>query len=653
MSETDVAGVVSGVLEISELAAKVSVRLYSLSRMIKEAIKPLEVLSNDVASIGAVLNQLGHQLKKAEDLQVGSSTLVTSVDDLVEECSNVFGSIDKALDGNNTGSRAILGLQHYVHITSLKPQLVVLETSLDRLKTPLALMLNVLIYAEQLKRCVPILVLRYTGHSWTYVLTTVTGLCSQENTSLVKDQQELIRVLNEERKERERRFHKLTFENKTAADGTSTNKALRKGLPADQQDPSQEAENKELKARKIWTKEEWGDRQDRPTRKGSSFPRKISVIGRVSGRVRGKVRIPRRIRDEEDDDSSLLDMASFLKSTGPDTPHNSGEDTITLSLSNDRSRSQHRARKPVVRGDDSNLMSFFREVSPGIKRTNTPRTPRNIIPVRHITEPMTPPLTAGKDTDNRTPIPHQVSLQQTHHRSHSAGLPLPLGSHPPQFDTSPTATTKWALQAVLAWLEKNSFSAEWQETFKLLQIEGSKFIELGSGQGIRKMLTVIYPQLTRTCLESGKGWDQAGERAEGQRLRKLIRELPVDVKYEDGPAVISEKVMDGRPAMQSPAEADATSGGRRRAVTFPAKSTTPNPAPNQALNKFERKDIPPLPDVEEQPPLDAPANLRPIADQRREFDPSTVPDEWVRKWTVLSPEEIARGKEVASTWLID
>lgn len=153
MSETKFHGVVSSVLKLSDLAAKVSVRLFALSRKIKDASKPIEALSKDVASTGAVLNQLGWQLKKGEDEHVRSSALGTSVDDLVEECSNIFGSIDKALDDDNTGCKPILGLQHYVHFTSLQPELVLLETNLERLKTPLALVLNVLIYAEQLKRC--------------------------------------------------------------------------------------------------------------------------------------------------------------------------------------------------------------------------------------------------------------------------------------------------------------------------------------------------------------------------------------------------------------------------------------------------------------------------------------------------------------------
>lgn len=154
MSETKVLGAASSALQISELAVKVSVRLFALSRTVQDAIEPIEALSQDVASIGAILNQLGVQLKKGKDVQVGSSNLVTSVEDLLEECSNILESMERALDDDNTGCKVIYGLKNYVHFASLEPQLVLLETNLKRLKTPLALMLNVLIYAAQLRRYV-------------------------------------------------------------------------------------------------------------------------------------------------------------------------------------------------------------------------------------------------------------------------------------------------------------------------------------------------------------------------------------------------------------------------------------------------------------------------------------------------------------------
>ncbi|ERF76274.1 hypothetical protein EPUS_09282 [Endocarpon pusillum Z07020] len=256
---------------------------------------------------------------------------------------------------------------------------------------------------------------------------------------------------------------------------------------------------------------------------------------------------------------------------------------------------------------------------------------------------------------------------QSRLRSQSAGLPSPLGSHPPatKVNISRPATTKWPLQAVLAWLEKNSFSTEWQDTFRVLEIEGSEFVELESGQSIRKMLTVIYPQLAKECSDSGIGWDQARERAEGQRLRKLIREMPVDIKYEDAPPTVPEKVTDRGPATaQSPSKSEMASGGRQRPVTAPAEATSPDSAtPFQSpRNEFERTDIFPLPESlqKEDPefsletPQSSASKNNDLPRLRVEVDTSNVSDEWVRKWTVLSAEEIARGRrEDDRPFLID
>ena len=480
-------------------------------------------------------------------------------------------------------------------------------------------------------------------------------------------------MLNEERKDNERRFHKLTTESRSPPEGigapeapriehTPTQNTLNEGVP-NQEMPSQETREGKSKARgRVWIKDESPEREDRPIIDGPPLRRKTSLIDRVSFKVRGRVQNPNRVQDdqqEEDDDSSLLDMASFLKSTGPDTPRtSSGEDTFSPPAKLRKPRPKYQARDPIVRSDTSDLIDFFREGSPRIKRKASNKRLPVITPVRHATEPMTPPLTAHEDTEKRSPLPPHISSMQSRLRSQSAGLPSPLGSHPPatKVDISRPATTKWPLQAVLAWLEKNSFSAEWQDTFRILQIEGSEFVELESGQSIRKMLTVIYPQLAKECSDSGIGWDQARERAEGQRLRKLIRELPVDIKYEDAPSDGAEKVTDGGPATaQSPSKSEMASGGRPRAVTAPAEATTPDSAtPFQSpRNEFERTDIFPLAEsLEEEEDrefsLETP---RPFAgkinDQphlRVEVDTSNVSDEWVRKWTLLSAEEIARGR---------
>lgn len=62
-----------------------------------------------------------------------------------------------------------------------------------------------------------------------------------------------------------------------------------------------------------------------------------------------------------------------------------------------------------------------------------------------------------------------------------------------------------------------------------LNISGSVFLELGSGHGGRgnfgMMHQQVYPRLAKECSNSGTGWDQAREREEGKRMRRLIRSI--------------------------------------------------------------------------------------------------------------------------------
>jgi hypothetical protein len=496
-------------------------------------------------------------------------------------------------------------------------------------------------------------------------------LYSQEKASLLKDQQELIKVLNEERKDNERRFHQMTVEDKIVEKAPLPVEIVKEEHP-----PSRSPAPKG----RIFIKEESPERiEEEPTNEDRPPIPGRSVTDNVTEKVRGRVRNPFRNREKERDDPSLLDMAAFLRSTGPDTPRTSDE-AYRLPLKPKRSRSKYEARDPIVRNDTADMINFFRDSSPQLTRNSTVKTARSITPVRagtvksvHSTtpsrhapaaDPMTPPLTGKEETEREKVAslpPQPVSPPpMSHLRSQSAGLPSPLGSHPPIpiIDMSRPATTKWPLQAVLAWLEKNAFSPEWQETFRVLEIQGSDFVELESGQSIRKMLTVIYPHLAKECSESGRGWDQATERAEGQRLRKLIRELPVEIKYEDGSHPQPSTEVNGT-ALQDADQEDTIVGIRRRAVTAPAENTatssitsTPQrPTTIQARNEFMRTEVLPPPEEDEEqerPKKEVRLQLKKVSDDpsrdRSESGAMSVHDEWLKKWTVLSPEEIARGQ---------
>jgi hypothetical protein len=495
------------------------------------------------------------------------------------------------------------------------------------------------------------------------------SLHSHENKSLLKEQQDLIRFLNEERKDKERRFHKLTAEKKAPIETAPAAIAPWEELSPIPELPQKESANDEAIETKandealgakgrVWIKSDSPEPEDQPTQSDTVPSRNASTTGQRSVRSRGRIRNlfrSREVEEDEDDHNkdSLLDLASFLKSTSPDT-RDSGEDVFIFNrpVKLSTSRPRYEARDPIVRADSSDLINFFREGSPRVLRNGSARTQGSTTSSRRLNEPMTPPLTAREDNEKPSPLPSQGSPIQALSRSHSATLPSPLASHPPeaQIDTSRPATTKWPLQAVLTWLEKNSFSPEWQQTFRVLQIEGSDFIELESGQSIRKMLTIVYPQLTRECTESGKGWDKARERAEGQRLRKLIRELPVDVKYEEL-ASTPGKAANVTAASQPPAKGEPTSESGRRTVA-PSTSTEGAPTTKPTIqapipNDLNHEAVSPLSEQDEEI-LDMHTSLSTTKRPDTKGHSRNVSDEWVKRWTVLSPEEIARGREPVS-----
>ncbi|CAG9941335.1 unnamed protein product [Clonostachys rosea f. rosea IK726] len=89
---------------------------------------------------------------------------------------------------------------------------------------------------------------------------------------------------------------------------------------------------------------------------------------------------------------------------------------------------------------------------------------------------------------------------------------------------------QWPLDTVLIWLAHHQFSKEWQETFKALNLYGSKFLEIGihqqNSRGSASMMhQLVYPRLNEECVRSGCTFDQEKERKEASRMRRLIRSI--------------------------------------------------------------------------------------------------------------------------------
>jgi hypothetical protein len=150
---------------------------------------------------------------------------------------------------------------------------------------------------------------------------------------------------------------------------------------------------------------------------------------------------------------------------------------------------------------------------------NVPPTPSNRT---HLNIP------TGEAQTYDSPGPPTATLQNTipkktssvFHRGDMNGT-TPVSPH--------DASIQWPAERVQIWLANNGFSRDWQETFKTLGLEGSRFLDIGRGHGskgnVAMMHQVIFPQLHRQCTASGTGWDQNRERDEGRKLRRLVRSI--------------------------------------------------------------------------------------------------------------------------------
>lgn len=182
MSGVEILGIAAAVLQIADLGAKVSVKLFGFARKVRGAAEKIDMISKEIAATGALLQQLSAQLDKDSQAQLLRRELIESADDIVRSCKEIFKNIDKAIDGNS-GSKIILGFKQRIHYTYLESEIDALRTNLESLKNSISIMQNVLIYAEQLR--------------------------NRERFPVLKEQQDLLKALGEEKLANERRYDEL------------------------------------------------------------------------------------------------------------------------------------------------------------------------------------------------------------------------------------------------------------------------------------------------------------------------------------------------------------------------------------------------------------------------------------------------------------
>ena len=153
-------GLIGTIVGIAGAGVKLSITLYTFSETVATASWEIKNIARDVSLTAAVLEELGSNLKQDELAKLYSGSAVKTAEDVVTECKSVFMEIDgilaKTMEATSKrwpkkGGRLTLSALDRLKWPFLQPKMELLRGNLERLKSTLVLMLNVLTYARDLR----------------------------------------------------------------------------------------------------------------------------------------------------------------------------------------------------------------------------------------------------------------------------------------------------------------------------------------------------------------------------------------------------------------------------------------------------------------------------------------------------------------------
>ena len=144
-------GLAASILQIISTGAQVSLYLYNFAETVSSAEKALKEVSDDVKFTTIVLEELKTALESEKHHGTASKEALSTADILVKECSNVFEAImalvKKHFPEPQEGQRKKARLNN-LKWPFIQPKIENLRSKLERHKTKLILMTQVLTFAK-------------------------------------------------------------------------------------------------------------------------------------------------------------------------------------------------------------------------------------------------------------------------------------------------------------------------------------------------------------------------------------------------------------------------------------------------------------------------------------------------------------------------
>ena len=150
-------GIIASALQIADIGVRLSLRLYTFGERVASADKSIIAISEHVSLTSTVLKELGQTLDKDQTSRICSSNAVKTADSIVKQCQRIFQEMDHVLvkEFANTKStekdRRINAAQTLERLKwpFIKGRIDLLMSNLEKQKSTLVLMLNVIALAKQ------------------------------------------------------------------------------------------------------------------------------------------------------------------------------------------------------------------------------------------------------------------------------------------------------------------------------------------------------------------------------------------------------------------------------------------------------------------------------------------------------------------------
>jgi hypothetical protein len=169
MAGVEILGIAASVIQIADVGARLSVKLYTFTRKVKGAGRSIQEIAQEIAATGAALRELGEALEEDKYADLASRQSIESTRQMVSDCWKVFSDINESIGGDSLfkASKTDVSKKPFdlgsVRLPSftfkqrlkypfIEPQIDLLKTKLESLKSSLVLMLQVLSLAEQIRK---------------------------------------------------------------------------------------------------------------------------------------------------------------------------------------------------------------------------------------------------------------------------------------------------------------------------------------------------------------------------------------------------------------------------------------------------------------------------------------------------------------------